>query len=80
MENVDQIELDNCLKLLRSMGHLTTEKKVIDVTYQRDCEDHPIASIFPDDKYIQFHEEFTQIGVKVPGLKDLMQKWDHNHT
>jgi len=82
MEKSDQEALAKCLLSLVATGHLKEEKRVIDIKYKvaDSNEEYPIASIFPDDRYIQFHEEFTQIGIKVPGLKDLMLIWDHNHT
>jgi hypothetical protein len=56
------------------------EKRVVDIFYIVGTEKRPIASIFPDDRYIQLHEEFTQIGVNVPQLKDLIRNWSNNHT
>jgi hypothetical protein len=81
MEKADEESLEKCIKTLNNTGHLVEEKRVIDVYYRVNGvgEKKPIASIFPDDRYIQFHEEFTQIGIKVPGLKDLIQ-WKTNHT
>jgi len=41
-----------------------------------------LFTAFPDDEYIQFHEEFTQLGIDLPGMKVFLEKsgWDHNHT
>lgn len=73
-----------CLNELKSTGHLCTEKIVIDVSYTiNGCngpKEKPIASVFPDDKYIQFHDEFTHIGIDVPGLGQLSKSWSSNHT
>ena len=59
-------------------GFKVNAKTFIDVL---DVNDKPIASVFVDDKYIQFHDEFTQIGVDIPVLKKLMDAgYNHNHT
>jgi len=84
VETVDKDLLDKCITTLRNTGHACDEKRVIDIFYtaHRDGgpEKKPIASIFPDDRYIQFHDEFTQIGVGVPGLDILSKTWENNHT
>ncbi len=63
---------------IESAGLKYQLKKVIDVT---DVNDKPVASIFWDDKYIQFHDEFTQLGIEIPVLKKLMESgYNHNHS
>ena len=71
-------EIFEIVSRLIPAGFNVVPKLVIDVT---DSKNKPIVSIFPDDKYIQFHDEFTQIGVDIPVLKELMDYgFDHNHS
>ena len=73
--------LENTLTLLKATGHTCVDKRVIDVTYTgNDGNQRALASIFPDDKYVQFHDEFTQIGIGIPGFDELCKEYDHNHT
>ncbi len=59
-------------------GFKIKTKMFVDVL---DINDKPIASIFPEDNYIQFHDEFTQIGVEIPVLKKFMDSgFNHNHS
>lgn len=56
-------------------------KNIIDIL---DKSDRVILTIFPDDQYIQFHDEFTQIGIELPQIKEILKMieergWTHNH-
>lgn len=61
-----------------------TEKTLIDVKIKNT--DKAICSIFPNDRYIQFHDEFTQIGSMLEFVRELMDemnlddinKWSYN--
>lgn len=40
-----------------------------------------IVSIFFDDKYLQFHDEFTQIGITMPVMDFLIEEgYNSNHS
>jgi len=91
LKEIQQLRFDNKMENMRfalesrrlfyeieSAGLKYRLKKVIDIT---DVNDKPIASIFWDDKYIQFHDEFTQIGIDIPVLKRLIDSgYNHNHS
>ncbi len=70
-----QSELED---LLKQGGYTIESKSVIDV---KDDNETPIASLFIEDKYIQFHEQFTQIGITMPLFHQLMNEegWKSNH-
>ncbi len=59
-------------------GFSVKNKTVIDIKSDGKC----LFTVFPDDEYIQFHDEFTQLGIDLPGMKVFLEttKWDHNHT
>jgi len=81
MEKVDQKRFSDCLECLEKSGHIVENKRVTDIYYEtKKGEKKPVASIFPDDRYIQFHDEFTQIGIDIPAFKEMMQSWHNNHT
>ena len=56
-------------------------KTVIDV-FAVNPPGKEIASIFLEDKYITFYDEFSQIGVDIPEMKELIDsgEYEHNHT
>ena len=59
-------------------GFVAQIKPVVDI---QDQSGHPVASVFPQDKYIQFHEGFTQFGHAIPIFKTLMDSgYESNHT
>lgn len=69
------------LNILRSLGYIITEKTLWDIT----LNENPVMSIFPDDKYIQFHDEYTQIAWDIPELQNLIKflkkkGFAHNHS
>lgn len=62
----------------RASGFIADVKPVVDI---HDREGMHIASVFPQDKYIQFNEGFTQFGCEVPIFKQLMENgYDSNHV
>jgi len=65
-------------KLIK-FGYIITKKSLFDF---QDKNGESLFTIFPDDKYIQFHGGFTQIGIDLPGIKDILSEgnWSHNHT
>lgn len=69
-------ELDT---LLKEAGYTFKVKSVIDIT---DSNGIPIASLFVEDKYIQFHDQFTQIGITMPLFHKLMNEegYTSNHS
>lgn len=71
---MEQSEIED---LLRQKGYNIKSKSVIDVT---DDKGQPIVSIFVDDKYLQFHDCFTQIGITMPLMEFLMNNgFTSNH-
>jgi hypothetical protein len=69
------------IKILKKYEYTYKVKIIIDVSDQRN---RPLFSLCPNDKYLQFHEEFTQIGVSLPGIDEidpLIKKdgWETNH-
>lgn len=72
-------DIDQIVQKLKKFECNCEEKRIIDIS---DKGNRPIATLFIDDKYIQFHDEYTQIGIEVPPLKELLEAgdWDHNHT
>lgn len=73
---VPNAEHDRILSLVGNDGLLVTRKTVFDVT---DANGRLVASIFADDRYIQFHDEFTLMGQVICSLSALIDSgYDHN--
>ena len=57
------------------------EKTIIDV---ETSSGELILTIYPDAKYIQFHDKFTQSGIDLPGIKNILSTvckgWNTNHS
>lgn len=58
------------------------EKKILhDISFAGKI----VATIYPEDKYIQFHDEYTQISYDIPKLRKIIdvleaEGFEHNHT
>ena len=81
-KNDDSIKvIVEMLGVLSKNGLNVQIKSVYDITTK---DGKPFVSIYPEDKYIKFHEEFTQIGYLKPGGKEIVELaiehgWEHNH-
>jgi hypothetical protein len=74
-------ELKNALRSLESTEHDVKGQQVLEIYYTYEGGPRPVCTIFVSDKYIQFHDEFTQLGQDIPELKSLIDAgWDNNHT
>ena len=72
---------DEDFNYLRGLGYTITKKTFHDVS----IKGKPVVSIFIEDKYIQFHDEYTQIAWGVPELRELLNKLErlgfrNNHS
>ena len=73
--------IDQLKKVLEKHGYKYKTKIIIDVI---DEKGKPLFSLYPDDKYLQFHDEFTQIGYQLPGIDEIEKitkkdHWESNH-
>lgn len=74
-------DLENLIESLKKSGHVIRSQQALDIQYMVKEEPRPICTIFVGDRYIQFHDEFTQLGCDIPELKSLIDAgWDNNHT
>lgn len=64
-------------ELLDESGLTFEAKHVINIM---DNNKTAIASLYVDDKYIMFHDQFTQIGITFPIFHQLIEEgWKSNH-
>lgn len=58
------------VKLLPRLGYTVDIKTVYDILKGN----YPIASIFVEDKYIQFYDQYSQIAPQIPELKTIIEE------
>lgn len=75
------ISMEEIIGMLTNFGYNCKKKALYDIS----LAGKGVATIFPEDKYIQFHDEYTQVSNSVPKLRELIgileaKGFTHNHS